>query len=113
MSYFLIILALSILAIFGCISISQSYASAKQAQAVIETNQTAQLALSGQIALSILFSMIALILIIALLVLVYLLIKKAPARHIQEKSASMPLRLPVFLEEDEEELPKFSSDWGW
>ncbi len=110
---FLLILAFFILAIFGCVSLAQSYASAKQAQAVIETNHTAQLALRGQIASNIVFALTALILLIVLLFLVYLLIKKAPVQKttlVQEESVSTS-RLPVFW--DKEELPNIISDWGW
>jgi len=112
----IILLALLVLAIFGCVSISQSYASAKQAQAVIETNHTAQLALSGQIALSIIFAIIALILLIALLFLGYFLIKKAPSPEIapvQEKLPTTQLRLSVSWDEENEELPTLPSGWGW
>ena len=108
MPYFMIALL-----IFGCVSVSQSYASAKQAQAVIETNQTAQIALSGQIALSIIFALIALILLIALLFLVF---KKAPSPQIapvQEELPTTQLRLPVSWDEDEEELSDIISGWGW
>jgi len=116
MSLFFLLLLLFILAIFGCVSVSQSYASARQAQAVIETNHTAQLALRGQIAANIIFALVALILLIVLLVLVYLLVKKAPSPQttpVQEKLSTTQLRLPVSWDEDEKELSDIISGWGW
>ena len=107
---------LLILALFGCVSVSQSYASAKQAQAVIETNHTAQLALRGQIITNIIFAFITLILLVALLSLAYLLLKKTSSRksyQTQEELPTTQLRLPVSWDEDEKELSDIISGWGW
>ena len=112
----IILLATLILALFGCISVSQSYASAQQARVVIETNQTAQLALSGQIATSIAFALIALVLLITLLFLAYLLVKKISSQKLyltQEGLTHKQLRLPVSWEEEGEEFITLPSDWGW
>jgi len=113
----IILLALLVLALFGCVSISQSYASAKQAQAVIETNHTAQLALSGQIATSIIFAIIALVFLIALMVLMCLLFKENSSQKAyptqEEKTAPTPLHLPASWDEKDEDLLTLPSGWDW
>ena len=122
-------LALTLLIItFGCASISNSYASAKQAEAAIEASQTAQLALGGQIVISILLVLAVIILVFVILTLLYKLLKKQPTGSRQSRHSSsyilqdgIPLssnldaqyRHPVSQNETENNFPILPSDWGW
>lgn len=114
MPYPFIALTFLLFVVFGCTSISHSYASVKQPEASIQASQTAQLALGGQTAISILLSLVVATLALTVLVLLYNLLKKAPAQQqipylLQDKSA----HLPIFLDEGEEEFPDILSGWGW
>ena len=121
----LIIFVFLIVAIFGCSSISHSYASAKQAEAVIETNQTAQLALGGQITISILLALTVVILMLVILALLYHFSKKrsiipqSPTNHFSQDDFSTssnmdaPYQFPVLSDEKEKETSILPSGWGW
>ena len=123
--YTLIALAFLLLTIFGCVSIFDSYASTKQAEAVIETNQTVQLALGGQIAMSILLTLTVVILTLVILILLYHFSKKRPNpsqypmnRFSQDDfstSSNMdaPYQFPVLSDEKEKETSILPSGWGW
>ena len=127
--YTLIALAFLLLAIFGCVSIFDSHASAKQAQASIESSQTAQLALKGQVLISIALIAIILILLIAIFVLLYKFLKKQvatselsdfPRKELAQKEYSalsnsdVQQTLPIYQEEKEnQKLLTLPTDWGW
>ncbi len=126
----LIIFAFLLVVIFGCTSISNSYASAKQAEAAIEASQTAQLALGGQVAISVLLSMAVIILAVIVLVLVilallYRLLKKQitiseyPANHFPQNDfavlddSNTLYQFPALRDERESNSPILPSGWGW
>ena len=123
----LIILTLLLIVVFGCVSVSNAYATAKQAEAAIEASQTAQLALGGQIVISILLVLVVVILLLAILALFFQLAKKksVPAQFpydlansfAQEDSLALgnpstQFHLGESLDEDEE-LLKLPHGWGW
>ena len=121
----LIVFVFLLVFIFGCASISNSYASARQAEAVIETNQTAQLALGEQIAISILLSLVVVILVLVILALLYRLLKKQipisqyPVNHFSQKDFSalengnMLYQFPALRYETESDSSILPSGWGW
>jgi hypothetical protein len=121
----LIIFAFLLVFIFGCTSISNSYASTKQAEAVIETNQTAQLALSGQIAISILLSLAVIILVLMIFALLYRLLKKQipisqySVNHFPQNDfavlddSNTLYQFSVLFDEKEKETSILPSGWGW
>ena len=121
----LIIFVFLIVAIFGCSSISHSYASAKQAEAAIETNQTAQLALGGQIAISILLSLAVIVLVLVILALLYRLLKKQisisqyPINHFPQNDfavlddSNTLHQFPALRDETESNSSILPSGWGW
>ena len=125
MSYLFIALAFLLLIIFGCASISNSYASAKQAEASIEASQTAQLALGGQITISIVLALVVAILTFTVLTLLYHLSKKqsaasqCSANHFPQNdfaalgNADAQYQFPVVQNETENELSTLPSGWGW
>ena len=113
------------LIIFGCTSISNSYASAKQAEAAIEASQTAQLALGGQVAISVLLSMAVIILVLVILALLYRLLKKQiisseyPANRFPQNDfavlddSNTLYQFPVLRDERESVSFTLPSGWGW
>ncbi len=119
------VFTLVIIVVFGCTSISNSYASAKQAEAVIETNQTTQLALGGQIATIVLLALVVVLLVLVILTLLYRLLKKQtpiseyPVNHLPQNDFSvlddrnMPYQFPALRDEREHESSIFPSGWGW
>lgn len=115
----IILLATLILALFGCISVSQSYASAQQARAVIETNHTAQLALVGQIATSILLAFLVILLLLMLLLLIHNLTKKQEGKALILKKRMPERKYPALgaeirpEAEESEEFLTLPSNWGW
>ena len=121
----LIIFVFLIVAIFGCSSISHSYASAKQAEAAIETNQTAQLALGGQITISILLALTVVILMLVILTLLYHFSKKrsiisqSPTNHFPQNDfevlddSNTLYQFPVLRDETESASSILPSGWGW
>jgi hypothetical protein len=126
MFYFaLVFLLLTI--VFGCASISNAYATAKQAEAAIEASQTAQLALGGQIATSVFLALVVIILLLAIFALLFQLAKKksVPAQlsydlvnsfaqddFLALGNASTQFHFAESLDEDEE-LLKLPRGWGW
>jgi hypothetical protein len=70
MRYLAVIILLILALLFALPSVSQSYASAKQAQAVIETSRAAQIASAGNL---IIIATLSLLLLVALGVIGYLL----------------------------------------
>jgi hypothetical protein len=71
---FLVIVVVAVLALaglFGLGSVSQSYASARQAQAAIEASQTAQMAVAGNLVVIVILGLLVVVLgaIVAVLVL--------------------------------------------
>ena len=127
--YTIIVLAFLLLTIFGCVSIFDSYASAKQAQASIEASQTAQLALKGQVLISIALIVIILILLIAIFVLLYKFLKKQvatselsdfPRKELAQKEYSalsnsdVQQTLLIYQEgKENQKLLTLPTDWGW
>ncbi|MGP8330138.1 MAG: hypothetical protein ACT6FF_07460 [Methanosarcinaceae archaeon] len=123
----LIIFTFLVIAIFGCSSISQSFASAKQSEAAIEASRTAQLALGGQIAISILLALVVVILVFIILAFLYHLSKKklTPSqfqinRFSQDDfsvSSNMDVdalcQFPVLRDETESNSSILPSGWGW
>ena len=121
----LIIFAFLLVVIFGCTSISNSYASAKQAEAAIEASQTAQLALGGQVAISVLLSMAVIILVLVILALLYRLLKKQitiseyPANRFPQNDFAVLddsdtlYQFPVLRDERESVSFTLPSGWGW
>ena len=128
MPYLLLAFTLLIITIFGCASISNSYASAKQAEAVIEASRTAQLALGSQSVISILLALVVVILIFVVLALLYKLLKKQPTilqqsfiptdHFLQDglpalDSTSTKCQFSVTHNETENEFPMLPPGWGW
>ena len=123
--YFFLILVFFIFAVFGCVSISQPYASAKQAEIAIEASKTAQFALGGQIAISVLLSMAVIILVLIILVLLYRLLKKQiisseyPTNHFSQNDfvalddSDTLYQFPVLRDERESVSFTLPSGWGW
>ncbi len=121
----LIIFAFLLVVIFGCTSISNSYASAKQAEVAIEASKTAQFALGGQIAISVLLSMAVIILVLVILALLYRLLKKQiisseyPTNHFSQNDfvalddSDTLYQFPVLRDERENVSFTLPSGWGW
>ena len=123
--FYLALLFLLLIIVFGCSSISQAYASAKQAEAAIESNQTAQLALGGQITTRIFLALVVVILVFLILALLYHISKKQTA--VSQYSANLfsqndfPVlddndiryQYPDSQSETENELSTLPSGWGW
>jgi hypothetical protein len=123
----LIILTLLLIVVFGCVSVSNAYATTKQAEAAIEASQTAQLALGGQIIISILLVLVVIILLLAIFALLFQLAKKklVPAQFPYDLVNSFaqddflalgnPSTRFHFAEslDEGEELLKLPRDWGW
>jgi|GEM_PF-6022518 len=63
MTYFFALVMLIVILLFGLSSISQSYATAKQAQAAIEASKTAQIASIGNL---IVIAVVALVIVVLL-----------------------------------------------
>jgi hypothetical protein len=123
----LIILTLLLIVVLGCVSVSNAYATAKQAEAAIEASQTAQLALGGQILISILLVLVVVILLLAILALFFQLAKKksvtaqfphdlvngfAQDDFLALGKPNTPFHFVASLDEDEE-LLKLPHGWGW
>jgi heme/copper-type cytochrome/quinol oxidase subunit 2 len=124
MFYFaLVFLFLTI--VFGCASISNSYSSAKQAEAAIEASQTAQLALGGQIIISILLVLVVVILVFIILALLYRFSKKNPitSQHPMNRfleggypallNTDTQYQFPALQDETKNESSILPSGWGW
>ncbi len=121
----LIVFAFLLVVIFGCTSISNSYASAKQAEAAIEASKTAQLALGGQIAISILLALAVIVLVLVILALLYRLLKKQitiseyPANHFPQNDfavlddSNTLYQFPALRDERESVSFTLPSGWGW
>ena len=128
MFYFALLFLLLII-VFGCSSISQAYASAKQAQASIEASQTAQLALKGQALISVALILIIFILLITIFALLYKFFKKQtsmpklpylPENEFTQKEypalRDSGVQRALFTYQEEKEEPKVLTlpiDWGW
>jgi len=80
MNILLIIVFLIVALLFGLSSISQSYASAKQAQAAIEASRVAQIASAGNI-FSVAMFIGAVVIVVVLLTLIYLRMNAQPKRR--------------------------------
>jgi len=115
----LLLAFLLLIAAFSCISVSQSYASAQQARAVIEINHTAQLALVGQIAISILLAFLVILLLLMLLLLIHNLTKKQEGKALILKKRMPERKYPALgaeirpEAEESEEFLTLPSNWGW
>ncbi len=125
MFYFALLFLLLII-VFGCVSISQAYASAKQAQASIEVSQTAQLALKGQALVSIALIVIVFILLIAIFALFYKFLKKQegmlrlpylPVNELLQKEdrglGGSGVQQTPLINQEKEKFPILPHDWGW
>jgi len=75
MSTILVISLVLIVVIFGASSMMQSYASAKQAEAVIETAQAAQMATFGNVVVILLLAIVVLAVLFAVM---YLMVRGLP-----------------------------------
>lgn len=73
MSLVIVFLLLIILALFGLASISQSYASAQQAQAAIEASRAAQIASAGNLVTILVMALVVVTILIAVVVIAYLI----------------------------------------
>lgn len=71
---FVILLLVTLVALFGLASISQSYATAKQAQAAIEASRAAQIASTGNLVAIVTMSMLAVAFLAAVVVIAWLVI---------------------------------------
>jgi flagellar basal body-associated protein FliL len=127
--YTFIVLAFLLLTIFGCVSIFDAYASAKQSQVAIEASQAAQLALKAQILISIALIVIIFILLIAIFALLYKFFKKQvvtsklprlPENEFTQKEYpvlgdSGVQRALLICQEEKEEQKELTLpiDWGW
>jgi len=115
----LFLVFLLLITTFSCVSVSQSYASAQQAQAVIETNHTAQLALVGQITISVILSFLVLLLLLMLFLLAHKLMKKQEEVALPVNMRMQERKYPAINaeikpeREEDEELLALPSDWGW
>ena len=128
--FYLALLFLFLITVFGCVSISQAYASVKQSQAAIEAGQAAQLALKAQVLISIALIVIIFILLIAIFALLHKFLRKQvdtpklpylPENNFAQKEYStlgnsrIQQTLLTHQEEKEEEqkLLTLPIDWGW
>jgi heme/copper-type cytochrome/quinol oxidase subunit 2 len=87
---FLLAIALVIVVIlFGFSSVSQSYASAQQAQAAIEASRTAQIASTGNL---IVIVTLVIVLLVAIVVIAYLLHARQPGyrRNFRPNTGPVP-----------------------
>ncbi len=87
MIVFLIISLLILALVFGFSSISQSYATAKQAQATIETARAAEIASTGNLIAILLFALLV-IAIIGISLHFFLRFKTTSQKHIQKSTQS-------------------------
>ena len=80
---FVILLFVTLVALFGLASISQSYATAKQAQAAIEASRAAQIASTGNLVAIVTFAMLAVAFLAAVVVIAWLVLraKSQPKRN--------------------------------
>jgi len=80
---FVILLLVTLVALFGLASISQSYATAKQAQAAIEASRAAQIASTGNLVAIVTMAMLAVAFLAAVVVIAWLVLraKAQPKRH--------------------------------
>ncbi|MEI7846942.1 MAG: hypothetical protein WCK35_14160 [Chloroflexota bacterium] len=80
---FVILLLVTLVALFGLASISQSYATAKQAQAAIEASRAAQIASAGNLVAIVTMAMLAVAFLAAVVVIAWLVLraKAQPKRH--------------------------------
>jgi|GEM_PF-2217452 hypothetical protein len=127
--YTFIALAFLLLTIFGCVSIFDSYASAKQAQASIEASQAAQLAIKAQILISVALILIIFILLITIFTLLHKFFKKQtsipklpylPENEFTQKEypalGDSGVQRALFTYQEEKEEQKVLTlpiDWGW
>jgi len=83
MAYILTLILLIVVLIFGLSSISQSYASAKQAQAVIEASRAAQIASAGNLVSLVSVALIIVAVLVAVVVIAWLFlrVKTQPRRR--------------------------------
>lgn len=102
------VVILVIALVFGIASIMQSYASAQQAQAVVETAQVAQMATAANV---IVIAVMALVLVLILAGIVYLAIKLTrrpqsyPAVDRRKNHLERARRHGVYLLETKKETP--------
>ena len=80
---FVILLLVTLVALFGLASISQSYAMAQQAQAAIEASRAAQIASTGNLVAIVTFAMLAVAFLAAVVVIAWLVLreKSQPKRN--------------------------------
>ena len=80
---FVILLLVTLVALFGLASISQSYATAKQAQAAIEASRASQIASTGNLVAMITIAILAIAFLAALIVIAWLVlrVKSQTKRH--------------------------------
>ena len=87
MIVFLVIALLILVLVFGLSSISQSYATAKQAQATIETARTAEIASTGNLIAILLFALLVIV-IIGISLHFFLGLKTTSQQHTQKSTQS-------------------------
>jgi ABC-type Fe3+ transport system permease subunit len=80
---FVILLLVTFVALFGLASISQSYATSKQAQAAIEASRAAQIASTGNLVAIVTMAMLAVAFLAAVVVIAWLVLraKSQPKRQ--------------------------------
>jgi lysylphosphatidylglycerol synthetase-like protein (DUF2156 family) len=83
MAYIFALILLIVALIFGLSSISQSYASAKQAQAVIEASRAAQIASAGNLVSLVSVALVIMAVLVAVVVIAWfvLQVKSQPKRR--------------------------------
>lgn len=75
MPYVFALVMLIVVLLFGLSSISQSYASAKQAQATIEASRAAQIASAGNLVTLVTVALVIVAVLVAVVVIVWLLLR--------------------------------------
>ena len=102
MQILLILVLLIVALLFGLSSISQSYATAKQAQAAIEASHVAQTASLGNLTIILVTAVIVLAVLLLGIFIAYLEFKSIPSRR--SKSAVKAASFPHFEQEDGTQL---------
>ena len=90
MPYLILLLVIVLTIIFGLASISQSYASAQQAQAAIEASRVAQIASTGNLVAIVTVALITVAFLIAVVLIAWLLMRTQVRVKSQTKSQWMP-----------------------